>query len=59
MKGYRGLLEINPLGPGVILVQENGKERALEHIVRYSLSGFNWGYGGSGPADTALSILYD
>jgi hypothetical protein len=26
-------------------------------IVRHSPTGFNWGYGGSGPADLALNIL--
>lgn len=31
----------------------------LKHIVRHSPDGFNWGYGGSGAADTALSILTD
>jgi hypothetical protein len=31
----------------------------LRHIVYHSPSGLNWGYGGSGPADLALSILAD
>ena len=31
----------------------------LAHIVRHSRTGFAWGYGGSGPADLALSILAD
>ena len=31
----------------------------LTHIERHSPDGFNWGYGGSGPADLALSILTD
>lgn len=30
---------------------------ALRHIVRHSPTGLEWGYGGSGPADTALSLL--
>ncbi|HUU57257.1 MAG TPA: DUF6166 domain-containing protein [bacterium] len=29
----------------------------LPHVERHSPDGFNWGYGGSGPADLALSIL--
>ena len=33
--------------------------RPLPHIVRHSPTGFEWGYGGSGPADLALSILAD
>lgn len=35
------------------------KEYDLPHIVRHSPTGMNWGYGGSGAADTALSILTD
>jgi hypothetical protein len=33
--------------------------RALYHHVYHSPTGFNWGYGGSGPADLARSILWD
>lgn len=33
--------------------------RPLEHVVLHSPTGFSWGYGGSGPADLALSILAD
>ena len=31
----------------------------LRHVVKHSPDGFRWGYGGSGPADLALSILCD
>ncbi len=31
--------------------------RTLIHVIYHSPSGFAWGYGGSGPADLALSIL--
>lgn len=31
----------------------------LRHIALHSPTGFCWGYGGSGPADLALSILAD
>jgi len=31
--------------------------RPLSHRVRHSPTGFEWGYEGSGPADTARSIL--
>lgn len=31
--------------------------RRLPHVVRHSPTGFEYGYGGSGPADLALSIL--
>lgn len=33
--------------------------RELRHVVRHSPDGFEWGFGGSGPADLALSILAD
>lgn len=33
--------------------------RPLRHIVYHSPDGFEWGYGGSGPADLARSILAD
>lgn len=32
---------------------------ALAHHVRHSPDGFNWGYGGSGPAELARCILID
>ncbi len=32
-------------------------DRPLPHVVHHSPTGFNVGYGGSGPADLALSIL--
>lgn len=35
------------------------KERKLIHRVYHSPTGFEWGYGGSGPADLARSILWD
>lgn len=34
-----------------------GGDRPLPHVVHHSPTGFEWGYGGSGPADLALSIL--
>ena len=38
----------NPEGP-----------KDLRHICRHSPDGFQWGYGGSGPSDLALSIMVD
>lgn len=36
----------------------NGEARAsVTHVVRHSPSGLEWGYGGSGPADLARSVL--
>jgi len=58
MKTYRGKKSAGAVGGQIILVEENEKLYPLKHIVRHS-SDFNWGYGGSGPADTALSILTD
>lgn len=55
MKGkcYRG----RRLPCGRVDVTVNG--RPLRHVVLHSPTGFEWGYGGSGPADLALSILAD
>lgn len=48
-------------GDCLIEVREDGEKigRPLEHRVRHSPSGFEWGYHGSGPADAARSILFD
>jgi hypothetical protein len=37
----------------------DGVERPVMHIARHSPDGFEFGYGGSGPADLARSILVD
>lgn len=57
MKIYKGKRILG--GGQAIIVQDNGEEYPLDHIERHSPDGFNWGFGGSGPADTALSILTD
>lgn len=36
-----------------------GQRYSLRHVVRHSPTGLEFGYGGSGPADLALSILTD
>src|SRR5690606_28865690 len=48
-------------GPGEVTVTvcENGVDRPLVHHPRHSPDGFEWGYGGSGPADLALALLWD
>ena len=56
MKIYKGFYQ---KGIHWIRVFDNEKQYELKHIERHSPDGFNWGYGGSGPADTALSILTD
>lgn len=43
--------------PTGIVVLVNGQP--LPHVIYHSPTGFEWGYGGSGPADLALSILAD
>ena len=46
-------------GGAVKVTLPSGKSRPLRHVVLHSPTGFGWGYGGSGPADLALSILCD
>lgn len=56
MKIYRG----HRTDRGVVVrVQEGASITFLRHHVRHSPTGFEWGYGGSGPADLARSILAD
>jgi hypothetical protein len=59
MKIYKG--KHVQAGPCDIFVHEEGKDHPypLKHIVYHSPDGFQWGYGGSGPADAAFSILTD
>lgn len=42
-----------------VVVREDGTKRPLGHVVLHSPTGLEWGYGGQGPADLALSILAD
>lgn len=42
-----------------VVIGRDGVERSLRHVMRHSPTGFEWGYGGSGPADLALSICVD
>jgi len=41
----------------VQVVVDSGRLLPLEHVVRHSPTGMEWGYNGSGPADLALSIV--
>lgn len=47
-------------GGDIVLKRVNGYATAnVPHAIKYhSPTGFEWGYGGSGPADLALNILY-
>ena len=45
-------------GPGTIFRVYDGKRREIVNPPRrHSPDGFQWGYGGSGPADTAFALL--
>jgi len=46
-------------GQARCFVLHKNKKYPLRHVVCYSPTGFEWGYGGAGPADLALSILTD
>lgn len=49
----------NPIEDGIILKRdEKGTWTNIPHVVtHHSPSGYEWGYGGSGPADLALNIV--
>ena len=55
---YQGWRSAN--GDAYVVVDEgNDRQRLLDHVILHSPTGLEWGYAGSGPADTALSILVD
>lgn len=56
MKNYLGKRSAHG---AYVVVRENEKIKPLRHVVLHSPTGLEFGYGGSGPADTALSILAD
>lgn len=43
--------------PVTVLIVSRNYSRPLKHVKHHSPTGFEYGYGGSGPADLALSIL--
>lgn len=49
------------VGPQQVQIRHGNRNITfLKHrIVLHSPDGFQWGYGGSGPADLALNMLYD
>lgn len=57
MKSYT--ITRDPQGHVQCLVRDNSKSYPLTHKVHHSPTGFEVGYGGSGPSDLALSILAD
>lgn len=47
-----------------VFIEDSGGQKPLDpalsqKIVNHSPDGFNWGYGGSGPSQLALGILFD
>lgn len=46
-------------GDTVVTVETNDDSYELPHHVHHSPDGFEWGYGGSGPAELAKDILWD
>jgi hypothetical protein len=48
-------------GKPYVTVQDdsNAALRPLRHFVKHTPSGFDWGHGGSGPADLAWALLID
>jgi hypothetical protein len=55
---YIGLRD--PDGTAHVAVEDRrGRRRPLRHAAVHSPTGFEWGYGGSGPADLALALLLD
>lgn len=63
-KTYIGILKDEGVGGQEVKVigqisSSSSFEHPLFHVCKHSPDGFNWGYGGSGPADLSLSILTD
>lgn len=59
-KTYRGVRDED--GDTFVTVEQGGATRELSlrlDLWNHSPTGFEWGYGGSGPAQTALAILAD
>ena len=60
MATYRGQKQRDARGG--MIVTKDGEEFSptrSQHLVNHSPDGFNWGYGGSGPAQLALALLLD
>jgi hypothetical protein len=62
MRRYIGTRDPRSGEPSVLVVDDGGKSHDLPtrtEVRSHSPSGFEWGYGGSGPAQLALAILCD
>jgi hypothetical protein len=51
------IVERTDHGVSAVVLHATGGESPLPHAILHSPSGFEFGYGGSGPADLALAIL--
>jgi hypothetical protein len=59
MKTYIGKRTPNPVVMVHVQTPTENYAYVLRHVIYHSPAGLEWGYGGSGPADTALSLLAD
>jgi hypothetical protein len=66
MKNYSGYRTSDDdfVSDNFVFVSENGQDVPLDlnvslKVRNHSPTGFNWGYGGSGPHQLALGILFD
>jgi len=60
MATYKGIM--TRTAGGGMLVQKDGRlfrPTRSQKLYNHSPDGFNWGYGGSGPAQLALALLLD
>lgn len=59
IKLHNNGLYFNPEYGDIICVRHDGKAlvNIAQRVVHYSPEGFEWGFGGGGPADLALNIL--
>ena len=57
---YHGYGNTDRAGARLVTVERDGQLLGeLRHVMRHSPTGMSWGYGGSGPADLARSLLVD
>ena len=59
MKIYTGFRDSAGVAHVNVQAHPNDVGHKLRHIQQHSPDGIEWGYGGSGPSDLALSILSD
>ena len=61
---FEGYAQTKPFSREVLIIEENRNTTILrpkrsQGVKNHSPDGFNWGYGGSGPAQLALAILLE